>query len=262
MAYAVSVGNDVKIEMTGHSVTIPPNNYAKMMYYLSSISSCLEYIIPAEFTKYEKYYNLNSEEKIGIMTLCALLSPDLLLNKVIFMVPTGDPVLDGSTNNFYKITNASTVIAAATNLVETIVIGEKSVQVNKIMVFNEYWLKNYYINPLVEETNRLERASRATTTPVKTVPRAQSNYTSPSTYTSPVPTRTRPATSGESTKKSGGCGGCWCCCFYLLLLIAIVICIILPLLVIPNCRNQKFFLGKFNDCWVCLISKNMNCTVG
>jgi len=242
MAYAFAVDNDVQVELTGTAVNIPTNNFAKMMYYLNSMSSCLDHMIPREFTNYGSFSSLTEADKLEILALTILLSPDILLNKVIFMVPSGDPVLNGHNNEFYKITNASTVLAAATNLIDTIVIGEKSVQVNSIMIFTDSWLHKYYISPIMEEKHRLEKKK---TTPKPNYNSSHNNYA-----------RFDDDDDKRARTRTNWCAKC-CCCIMLLLFLIAVASVLLPLFVIPHCRTT--FLSEFKECWNCMIVRNYTC---
>ena len=75
----------IGLKPTSHSVTVPNNNKAKLMYYLNCICSVLQLDDPSinRLTRYNNY-GLNGDETDALMALCYLLSPDVLLDKCIF----------------------------------------------------------------------------------------------------------------------------------------------------------------------------------
>jgi len=129
------------------------------MYYLSSVDSCLNHFIPPEIRDPDSYCNLSNEQKTAVVVMAALLSPDLLLGKVIFAVPDNHPALGGSSNEFYEITEATHVLAADVVCGGVLMIEGKKVEVSSIMVFSETWLMTYYINSMTGELWRLKALS-------------------------------------------------------------------------------------------------------
>jgi len=239
MAYAV--GNDLQVEHIGTSVTVPENNFAKMMYYLSSLSSCLDYAIPSGYTDYNAYYNLGENDKLEVLALTVLLSPDILENKVIFKVAPGDPVLTGKLNTFYKITNATTVIAAATNLRDTILIGDRNTTVTSIMVYTDTWLARYFFQPITAERYRLVKTG-----------------TTKSTRRSNFEVEDPPYRQAYGGSTGNCCASFWKFICLVLFVGAIVVSILLPMIVIPDCKNT--FVNQFTQCWSCLIARNLTCS--
>jgi len=252
MAFMVAEKNDVEIEDVGVSCSVPNSNIAKLMYYLSSLSSCLEGFIPTQYTDYSNFDSLSNAEKKEVVTLAALLSPDILLDKVIFGVEANNPILNGSANTFLKITNAKTVMAAATNLRDTIIIGEKNVNVGKILIFTQNWIKRYYLDPLVAESYRLNPSNITGTAPkpMNTRPRQTIvQMDEDNSYRRDTVTYT----------KSSSCCTCGCVCifiFVLVLLAAMVVAALLPHFFIPNCNEFQ----QFVTCWQCMLVRNFTCT--
>ena len=150
-------GYEVGIKKMGVSASIPSNDYARLMYYLNCILYCIpNFDLPKKYTNYGSYYHLTGDEEKEVVLLALLLSPDLLLNKIIFAVPNGSPALSGRTNEFYEISETHKLGAVATNLEDFVVIKGERVRVNKIMLMCENWLKDYYLNPIVRITQQLE----------------------------------------------------------------------------------------------------------
>lgn len=162
MADAMFVRQGVHVEAIGQAVTVPDNGIAKLMYYLSCMSSCLEDFIPREFTDYKNYYSLSEDMKAAIVALAILLKPEHIVGKVVFVVPPGNPLLNGYTNEFYKITEATQVLAGTATVQGTIIIEGRNVSISKIMVCTENWYHENLINPLKSELWRLEKASGST----------------------------------------------------------------------------------------------------
>ena len=68
------------------------------------------------------------------------------LIKVFIVAEPGSSVLDGGDNNFYKITQATRVIAA--DLDQQVVIDGQSIRVNQVMVCVPNWVIENWLNPL------------------------------------------------------------------------------------------------------------------
>ena len=134
--------NKLKVEAYGEFTTVPNDIIAKLMYYLSCVSSVIEYD-DNTLTDYKHYNDLTDEQLITVVTLAKLLNPQLFIEAHIFIV---DPKLlpDSSGNQFYKITDET--IGFHVN--QEIMIGGRSVRVLKVMACNESWLLNNYYHPI------------------------------------------------------------------------------------------------------------------
>jgi len=153
-----SVETELSIRAVGVSVNIAEDNIAKLMYYLNSMHTCLGGdVIPDQFTDHRKYYSLSNDEKTAVVALSVLLSPDLLLGKVIFPVDNGNPLLNGCNNEFYDLTEAKRLLAGAATAEGVIIMEGKTVNVTKIMVFTTNWLTKFFLNPLKGEAWRVRQ---------------------------------------------------------------------------------------------------------
>jgi len=192
-----SVETELSIRAVGVSVNIAEDNIAKLMYYLNSMHTCLGGdVIPDQFTDHRKYYSLSNDEKTAVVALSVLLSPDLLMGKVIFPVENGNPILNGSNNEFYDLTEAKRLLAGAATAEGIIIMEGKTVNVTKIMVFTANWLTKFFLNPLKGEAWRVRQLTGG----------GGSNNSSPA--------RTYSSGSGEGVPSGGGgsrrnCGPHW-----------------------------------------------------
>src|SRR5262249_43979423 len=117
---------------------------------------------------YSRYYNLSEPDKTAVVVLAVLLSPDELIGKIFFPVPDGHPMLGGSSNNFYKLTDHQTISAIAPSGVSSFIMMQgKQVQVTDFMVFGRTWIINNFINPIKDELWRLKALEQADSRPAR-----------------------------------------------------------------------------------------------
>jgi hypothetical protein len=152
---AMAIGNTkVQLKATGTSVTIPDSPKAKLMYYLNSVCGLLELDSSdsadiQELRNYNRYWALTEEQTLQLLVFCSLLSPDVLLNKIIFQ---NDGMCGNSSNEFYDIGLISNRMVVS----ESIVIGGQSRSVKKIMTFKMSWLRQNYIEPMQALSSQLQ----------------------------------------------------------------------------------------------------------
>ena len=140
--------NSLKVEAIGRSVTVPTNDYAKLMYYLSCVFTVIQYEENNKLTDYENYYLLNKDEEKALILLALLFEPKLFLEAKIFVYePNLIPY--GYTNEFYKITDER--IGVHVN--QEIFIKGRAVRVLKIMACDSNWLLNNYYKPMENITS-------------------------------------------------------------------------------------------------------------
>ena len=133
----------IKMEPFGVIATVPNDDYARLMYYLSCVETVINYDKMNKLSDYENYKSLNSTQKKLLLDLCELMDPKLLIGARIFRV-NEDLLLDNNSNQFYKITDQK--IGISRN--KEIMIGGKTVKILKIMVCKKNWLQEYYFNPI------------------------------------------------------------------------------------------------------------------
>jgi len=140
---AFFTNNRMRVEAIGRKVTIPDNDYAKLMYYLSCVGTVINYDKMDELGDYNRYYLLNAEQKEIILKACEALNPKIFISAGVFIVD--EKLLpDNNCNQFYQITDQRIGI----HINQHIMIGGRTVKVLKIMACNLNWLNKYYITPI------------------------------------------------------------------------------------------------------------------
>lgn len=121
--------------------TIPDSPKARLMYYLDSVCDLVELNSSdsaniRELTNYNRHWDLSEEQTEQLLVYCYLLSPDVLINKVIFL---NDEMGWHSDNVFYDVGHVSN---------RFIYIGGQFRAVKEIMTFKMSRLRTYYFEPM------------------------------------------------------------------------------------------------------------------
>ncbi|CAF1092966.1 unnamed protein product [Adineta steineri] len=129
--------------MTGSKVTVPNEDVAKIMYYLDCVCSVIDYNDNdiRRYRNYSNWKNMSDEESRLIFYLALVLSPDEFEDKVFFNNVT---LCQESSNKFYEIGQVTNQLL----IVESVVIGGQSRQVNKIMAHTSGWMQRNYYQPI------------------------------------------------------------------------------------------------------------------
>ena len=79
--------NEYDVKKTGTSTSVPNNPRARLMYYMSCVSTVmdLEEAGISRLTDYANYWRLDQSDTNYLIRLCLLFSPDQLLNEVFFL---------------------------------------------------------------------------------------------------------------------------------------------------------------------------------
>ena len=170
------VMNNLQVEAIGEIVTIPNNDIAKLMYYLSCVDTVINHNQEGEddiLTDYKHYYLLSENEKDLVLTLVSLFNPLIFIDSGVFIV---DPNLvpEGADNEFYKVTDQRIGV----HVEDEIMIGGKWVKVLNIMACNTDWLYKFYINPL-NNFNRIDYNKYRQYAPA---PKPEPIYSQPSSH--------------------------------------------------------------------------------
>ena len=161
------------VQPIGETVTIPNDDVARLMYYLSCVDTVIEHDNTDDMlTDYENYDLLNVNQLTVLFSLVTLFDPKIFINGGIFIL---DPLLvpEGSDNEFYQITDERVNF----HFNDEIMIGGKICKILKVMVCNTSWLLRFYYNPLKNIMSLAE----------KPLPPPKSFYISNSTYESEQP---------------------------------------------------------------------------
>ena len=150
--------NQIGVKDVGHSVTVPDNDVARLMYYLNCACHAIDYK-DNDINRYRNFQNwaqLSANDIRLLVVLCYTLSPDVFNNKVFFH---SDALCGNSSNKFYEISQVRNQLLA----VQSIVIAGRSCRVNQIMTYKLSWMQTNYLNPMRNLAQRLNN-QRSTTT--------------------------------------------------------------------------------------------------
>ena len=148
---AVMGKTEIKVKVTGQTVTVPSNDFAKLMYYFNCVCSCVEpenNSTVLRLKDYQNYASLSSDEKGKLLAICLTLSPDKLIGTVMF--PSED--IGSSSNEFLELSAVSTTLIVA----ESLIVGGQQKKIKKIMLFKKSLMENNFIDPL----RSIERSRR------------------------------------------------------------------------------------------------------
>lgn len=136
------------------STTIPDNDVAKLMYYLSCV--CTTIICDDDdentrrLTNYTNWEELSIEDQKLLINLCYTFSPDVIEDKVFFHNRELCTQFD---NQFYEIHSVhhQQLVAA-----ESIDIADRTYPVAKIMAYKMDWMQKNYLQPLQRLAKQLQ----------------------------------------------------------------------------------------------------------
>lgn len=142
-------------DITYGTADVPNNDIAKVMYYLNCVCYCIDYKDNdiSRLTNYRNWAALSDEEDRLVFILAATLSPDILINKVLFH---SDVLSRDMSGRFYEINQVNHQLVIASSLV----IAGRTCRVNRILAFKQEWLQNNYIDPMTRLVQRFRRSSR------------------------------------------------------------------------------------------------------
>ena len=188
--------NSIQVQAIGRTVTVPNDDIARLMYYLSCVDTVIRHDQTDRLSDYEHYYRLTQAEEDLLLKLVVIFNPKIFINAGIFIVDQ-NLLPYNMDNEFYQITDQRIGI----HVNQEIIIGGKSVKVLKIMACNSAWLNRNYINPIENIANR---AKRYQALPAPSYPSNNYNY---SNYNN---------NSGCCNKK------CIICCVIIIILLSII----------------------------------------
>ena len=150
---------EVGIRRAGHSVTVPDNPIAKLMYYLDCALCCVDDSNDSDLRRlrnYKNYSSLTYYEEDKVFILCLALSPDKLIGTIF--IPNEEM---GKSNQFLELSAVSTNLLVS----QSLLVGGQRKSVQKIMMFKKRWIENYYLNPLQSCQRQRQRPAITFTRP-------------------------------------------------------------------------------------------------
>ncbi|CAF3366893.1 unnamed protein product [Rotaria socialis] len=181
--------SQTEIKRTTVTVTIPENNVAHLMYYLSCVCTVIDCNDDAQiqrFTSYQNWNHLTIDDQKVLVFLCFTFSPDVFNDKVFFQK---DSLCVHHENEFYEINQQNHVLVGS----ESVLIAGRLRRVTKFMTYKLSWLQKYYIGPMGRLTERLNRPLRhSTRQPIEYRPSTTTNSAPTyNSYSAPVKSRKR-----------------------------------------------------------------------
>eukprot|EP00730_Choanoeca_flexa_P011224 TRINITY_DN24079_c0_g1_i1.p2 TRINITY_DN24079_c0_g1~~TRINITY_DN24079_c0_g1_i1.p2 ORF type:complete len:194 (+),score=55.67 TRINITY_DN24079_c0_g1_i1:1360-1941(+) len=150
------VQREFGMKATGSTTHVPDDDFSKLQYYISCVNNLLPGLdIPYELRNYQGS-TINAKVAEAVIAMAYLISPDELSGKVLFPVPAGHRMLNGSANEFYDVSLATTFVAAT----DRIVIGGRNVNVSKIMLCQISWLDKNWGNPMKRIVAKMQQPQR------------------------------------------------------------------------------------------------------
>ena len=134
----------LQVRSIGVTVTIPDDDVARLMYYLSCVGTVIEHDNENDIlTDYENYDLLDVNQLTLLLTLVTLFEPTIFIKGGVFIL---DPSLvpEGSSNEFYQITDERINF----HFNDEIMIGGKTRKILRVMACTISWLKRFYYNPM------------------------------------------------------------------------------------------------------------------
>ena len=135
--------NNLSVRPTGYRVSVPNNDIARLMYYLSCVDTVINYGKQDIITDYQNYDLLTESERNELINLVILFNPKMFVDAGIFILDPNLVPYDMD-NQFYEITDHR----IGFNVNRQIMFGGRNVRVLKVMACTSDWLTRNYINPL------------------------------------------------------------------------------------------------------------------
>jgi len=151
---AVLENLEIGLKKTGGSVDVPNDHKARLMFYLDCICNVLNFqnytTNLARLRNYSNHYLLSDNDLDELVILCLLVSPEVLINKVIF---ANEEMCGHFQNQFYELS----AVQNRFPITDSILIGGTQRRVRKIMTFKMVFLELNYLAPMRFFQPRLER---------------------------------------------------------------------------------------------------------
>ena len=207
--------SNVKVQTFGERTSVPDDDVAKLMYYLSCVDTVINYNEIDRLSDYENYDLLSVDSLTELFKLVLLFNPEIFIEAGIFILDE-NLLIYGMDNQFYQITDERIGI----HVNNEIMIGGRTVKVLKVMACNESWLIRNYYRPwknIFELTEKYQRFKKPYYVPPPPPPKPIYTPIPKSRY-SPTPTPNYNSYSSNyvpsfSYKKKEK-DGCECCILF------------------------------------------------
>ena len=133
---------NLDLKLKGSFTTVANNDLARLMYYLSCVSSVIQIDINEKLIDFKNYDTLSKEEEQSVVVLASLFDPQIFINHQLFLV--GRQFVMDASNQFYELSHNKFGLLITSD----IIIGGISRKVLQLMGCTESWLINNYYNPL------------------------------------------------------------------------------------------------------------------
>ena len=150
-------------EMSTYRVTVPDDDIARLMYYLSCVDTVINYQEIDRLSDYKNYASLTHQELVLLFKLVMIFNPEYFVEKGVFIINQNLLPYDLD-NQFYQITDERIGIHVNSEMS----IGGRTVKILRVMACNMDWLIRYYFKPwqnIFETANRMERYKRVQVPP-------------------------------------------------------------------------------------------------
>ena len=127
------------------SQNVPENSTARLMFYLSCVYRVSNQdTMLKNYTNYQNYAKMSSQDKQNILSLAYILSPEKFFNDLFLLEPELEPNFE---NDHYFIENIELEVDPSGNCAR---------RVNKVMYFTLSWLENFYAIPMTKLSSEIE----------------------------------------------------------------------------------------------------------
>lgn len=153
MATASSVS--VSLKADGNTVTVPVDDVARLMYYLQCVTTGIGInVLPPDLTNYRHYQHLTTARRNLVFKYAYELSPDLFIDKVIFLDNGHEVIPRGYNNEFCTISAAVSLVSIQQDLL----LAGKAQSASRVMFYNTAWLQTHYWEPFRRNRFAIARA--------------------------------------------------------------------------------------------------------
>jgi hypothetical protein len=158
--FAVAEDLEISFREDGQTTEVPNDDFAKLSYYLSCISSCLPDVIEDDLTRYQNYRYMSDQTKAKVLVTACLLTPTLLEGKAMKKVSIAEMsrLSPGFSNQFFRLTERRNLGMVGIDDDVAIMVESKRVRVTKIMIYNQNWVNKYYNEPIIRIAEAVDNA--------------------------------------------------------------------------------------------------------